>query len=291
MQLGILGVRPAQAEVLGLEEVGGSLFTRLVVGVGEGELAVKLVVDLITGINVQGPGTKGIVVSGYGKVEIIPEHEVHTGVPEIEASGGFFTERGHQQTGGPCGLLRHESEGEAEGDGDIGNNRPGGAEHRFLRRLGYDLCHRQFKIIMGMLKVANGVHAVFHIDGAVRHHLDLLALQEAVRLVRYHIGDTRLVGVEVIPELLHLVGLLALGHLRLAFHLPGSGILAAGGENRIGFHIILDEVGLQRHILVCDRGAAVIVDHAPAIGEVGDDRVLGSGKGGAGEGTAVQQVQ
>ena len=48
MGLGILRVGPPEAEVTGLHEVCAALFTRLVIGIGEGYLAVELVVYLIS---------------------------------------------------------------------------------------------------------------------------------------------------------------------------------------------------------------------------------------------------
>ena len=55
MGLGILGVRPSKAEVTGLDEIRAALFTGLVVGVGEGDGSVELVIDLVSGVQVHGP--------------------------------------------------------------------------------------------------------------------------------------------------------------------------------------------------------------------------------------------
>ena len=55
MGLGILGVRPSEAEVTGLDEVRAALLTGLVIGVGEGDGSVELVIDLVSGVKVYGP--------------------------------------------------------------------------------------------------------------------------------------------------------------------------------------------------------------------------------------------
>ena len=179
MRLGILRVGPPEAEVLGLAEIRTALFTRLVVGVGEGEAAVELVVHLVPGVDIHAIGTQGEIAAGQGEVEIVAQDEVHTGVLDEESAGDLLAEGRHQQTRGPGGLGRDETEGESDGDRDIGDHRISRSEDRLLGGLRHDLRHGQFHVIVRVLQVADRVHAFLHVHRLVRHHLDLLALQEA----------------------------------------------------------------------------------------------------------------
>ncbi len=205
MRLRILRMGPLEAEVRALLEIGATFLAGLVIGVGEGEVAVELVVHLVPGIDVDGIGSQGIVAAGQGQVEIVSQDEVHARVSDEKAAGDLLTESRHQQAGGARGLGRDEAEWQADGEGNVGNHGIGRAEDGFLGGLGDHLRHRHPHIIMRMFQVAHGVHAVPEVDGLVRHHFNLLALQETFRLLGDHVRDAGLLGVEIIVELLHLV--------------------------------------------------------------------------------------
>ena len=202
----------------------------------------------------------------------------------------LFTKGGHQETGGALRLFGHKTKRKADRDGDAGHHRPGRTEHRLLRRLGNDLGKTEFQVIMGLLQVTNGVHAVAHVDGLVRFHLDFLTLQQTVRLLGDHIGDTGFLGVEVVIQLVHLVALPVLGHFRKAFHFSGGKVFPASGVYRIGFHVVFQVIRRQFHVLISDRGAAVIIDHAFAVAEIRDDGVLGGREGRTLQRTLAKQV-
>ena len=55
MCLGVLRVRPAESEVPGLDKVRAAFLTGLVIGKSQRQLAVELVVYLISGVDVHGP--------------------------------------------------------------------------------------------------------------------------------------------------------------------------------------------------------------------------------------------
>ena len=289
--LGILRMGPAEAEVLGLYEVGAALFTGLVVGIAEGQGAVELVIDFITGVYVYRPGSQGEVGTRDGEVEIVTQHEVHTGVTDVEAARLFLAEGRHQEAGGPGRLLRHEAEGEDQGNRNAGHHGPCRAENGLLRGFGDDLGHTKLQVIVWLLQVADRIDTFLQVDGLVRHHLDALSLQQALALLGDHIGDAGLAGIEVIPQFVHLVRLPVLRHFRQAFHLPGSGVLAAAGEDGVGLHIVDQIIGRELHILIGDGGTAVVVDFTLPVGEIRDDGVFGRRESGLLQGTLVQQVQ
>ena len=58
---------------------------------------------------------------------------------------------------------------------------------------------------MRFLAVAYGVFSVRDVDGAVWHHLDVLAVEDTVLLLCHHVGDAGLLGVEVVADLIHAV--------------------------------------------------------------------------------------
>ena len=87
-------------------------------------------------------------------------------------------------------------------------------EHRLLGWFGDNFRRRQLKVIVRMLKIADRVLAFGYVDGLVRHHLDVLPVKDAVILLRYHVRDPGLAGVEIVPDLFHVECLAALGHLR-----------------------------------------------------------------------------
>ena len=291
MGLGILGMGPLDAEVAGLCEVLTAFLTGLVVGKSQAEVAVELIVDLITGIDVHGPGTQGIIVAGEGEVKIISEHEVHTGVPHIETSRLLLAEGGHQQTRGAGRLLGHKSKRQADGNGHTGHHRPCRAENRLLGRLGHHLGHTELEVIVGFLQVANGVNAVPQVDGLVRHHLDLLTLQEAFRLLGDHVGDAGLLGGEVVAKLIHLICLASFGHFRQAHHFSRRRIRAARGIDGIGEHIVFQIIRRELHILVRYGGAAIIINQASSVPEIRNNGVFGCRKGRTLQRALLKEVQ
>ena len=282
---------PAQAEVLGLDEVRASFFAGLVVGIAEGQRAVELVIDFIAGVDVYRPGAQREIGAGEGQVEIVSQHEVHAGVADIETAGLFLAEGGHQQTRGALRLLGYEAEGEYQGHRNAGHYGPGRAEDRLLRRLGDDLGHGQLQVVVRLLQVTDRVNALGEVDGLVRHHLDVLALQQAFALLGDHVGDAGLLGVEVVAEFVHFIRLAVFGHFGQAFPFSGGGVLAAAREDGVGLHVVLNVVCREFHVLVAHRGAAVVVDLALTVGEIRDDGVLGGGEGRFFQGTLAQQVQ
>ena len=144
---------------------------------------------------------------------------------------------------------------------------------------------------MRFLQVTDRIHAVFHVDGLVRHHLDLLTLQDAFGLFGDHVGDARLPGVEVVIHLVHLVAGTALGHLRKAVPFSREGVQLSAGIHRVGGHVKTDIIGRELHVLVGDRSAAVIVDEPVSVGKIRYNGVLGGGEGRPVERTLVQHVQ
>ena len=134
------------------------------------------------------------------------------------------------------------------------------------------------KIIMGLLTVADSITAVGNIDGTVRHHLDLLSMEDSVLFLSHHIGDPGFVSLEIIPYLLHFVGRTALFHDRTAFDDTGSVFGSAGiqcGRIEVVFHII----GSKLHVSVCDAYVAVIVYETFSVTEIFNDRVFCDSKG------------
>ena len=275
MRLGVLRMGPFQAEVPGLEEIGAAAFTRLVVGVGEAEGAVELVVHPVPGVDVHAPRAERIQVTGQGEVEIVADDEIHAHIPEIETAGILFAEGRHQESRRPLRFLRDEAEGDADGEGDVFEGRPGGPEDRLLGRPGNDLRIIKVQVIMRVFQVADGIHAVHDADRPVGRHVDVLALQDAVILLRDHVLDDGLLVVEIVPELLHLVGLPVLGHLRPALPVLRHRIERAFRIDDAGVHVVFHVVGGQFHVLVTDRDITIIIYDALSVREDFDDRILG----------------
>ena len=142
-----------------------------------------------------------------------------------------------------------------------------------------DLADAQVYIIMGMVVVADRVFAVGEVDGVVVHHLDVAPVQDALVVVRDHVLDPGLLGVEVVAHLLHVVGLVALGHDRPAVPFAGEAVIDAAGEHGPGVHVVLHVVGGQLHVLVLHRRGAVVVDEPVAVGEVADHGIRRIGEG------------
>ena len=142
-----------------------------------------------------------------------------------------------------------------------------------------------------MLQVADRVHAVLHIDRLVRHHLNILSLQQAFRFFRDHVGDARLAGGEVVAQLFHLVVLSALGHFRLSDPFTAQRVQLAPRKDRIGLHVVLDVIRGQLHVLIGDRRTAIVVYFPLAAGEIRNDGVLGGREGRTLQGTFFQKVQ
>ena len=144
---------------------------------------------------------------------------------------------------------------------------------------------------MGVFQVADGIHAILHVNGAVRHHLDFLSLQQSFRFLRNHVGNPGLLGIEIIPELLHLVGLSALGHLRLPFPLSGRRILDTPCKHGIGQHVEFHVVGRQFHVLIGDGRPSIVVNLALAVRKISDGGIFRFGESRTFQGTFPEHVQ
>ena len=112
-------MRPFDTEVLALEKVLCTFLALLVDRIVQRKISRELVLHQIARIQVHRPGTEGVVVSCHSKVKVVSEDEIHSGIPEIEASGILLAERRHQKTGRPGRLLRDETERIKNTQGDI----------------------------------------------------------------------------------------------------------------------------------------------------------------------------
>ena len=142
---------------------------------------------------------------------------------------------------------------------------------------------------MRMVGVADGVFAMGEVDGLVLHHLDVAPVQDAVLVVREHVLDAGLARIEVVAHLVHVVGRRALLHHGTADPFALQGVVHAAGEHDPVVHVVLHVVGRELHVLVFHAGLAVVVDQAPAVGEVADHRVRRVREGGTVQRTLAQQ--
>ena len=126
-----------------------------------------------------------------------------------------------------------------------------------------------------MFGVAHGILALGDVDRIVVHHLYVAAPQYALVLAGDHVADPRLAGVEVVAQLMHVVGLVPLGHLRPAYPLALEAVVSAPGIDRPGLHVVLHVVGRELHVLVLDRHVAVIVYLALSVAEDLDHGIPG----------------
>ena len=220
---------------------------------------------------------------------MVAEHEIHAQVAHIEAARLLFAERREKQACGALGTFRNESEGESdEGEVDVLDHQVRRTEDGGLG-LADDLAHAQVDIIMGVIFVADRVFSVRQVDGMVVHQLDVLTVQDAVGIVRDHVLDPRLAGIEVVADFLHIVGLSALGHHRTAVPDAFQAVIHAAGEDGPFVHVVLHIVGRQLQVLVLDGRGAIVIDEPVAVGEVADHRIGGIGEGRHLQGTLAQQ--
>ena len=142
-----------------------------------------------------------------------------------------------------------------------------------------------------MFQIADRVFAFGDVDGLVRHHLDVLSVEDAVILFRDHVRDPGLAGVEIVPDLLHVESLSPLSHLRLAFPLLGQTVVGSSREDCPGGHVILHVISLQLDVVVRDLDIAPVVHLALPVREILSDRILRPGECRSGKGTLVQHEQ
>ena len=132
---------------------------------------------------------------------------------------------------------------------------------------------------MRMLEVADSVLSLGDVYGLVRHHLYVLAVQESLLLLSYHIGDAGLVGVEIVAQLLHGVCGTALLHHRLALDLARKSVQSTPGEHCAGIHVILHIVGAEFHVLVLDGHVSVKENFPLPVAEHLHGGILAGGEG------------
>ena len=129
------------------------------------------------------------------------------------------------------------------------------------------------QVVMRMFKVADRILAAFYADGLVCQHLNPGTLQQAFVLLGNHIGDSGLAGIEVIPQLFHLISILALGHFRQTLPFTGQGIKDSGCMDDARLHVVFHVLCLQGHVSIGDGHISVIAALALAVRENIHNRV------------------
>ena len=125
---------------------------------------------------------------------------------------------------------------------------------------------------MRLFAVADCVAAVLDVDRSVRHHLDGLSVQDTVLLLCHHILDAGLHCLEVVADLLHLVGSLALSHFRHTCD-HSRRVFCTTCEKSLGLQVVLHIVGSQFHITVSDGHVTIVIYHLLSACEIFDDGV------------------
>ena len=166
----------------------------------------------------------------------------------------------------------------------------GRTENRLLGGLCDDFRETQLHVIVGLVQVAHRIAAAGDADRPVGGHLDALALNESFRLLGDHIFDLGLFAVEIVADLLHVIGLAILGHNRLPLPFPGEGVVCAPGKDRSRFHVVLHVVGGEFHIAVGDGHISVVKGFAGSLRKYFDNGVLGPGKGRTVQRTLAHQI-
>ena len=267
-------MRPFETEVPGLEKVGTSTLAGLVIRNVHGEVAVAFVIDLVSGVYVNRPRAQSINVSCNGEIQVITENKVHSKISQIKSSRILLSESWHQQSCRPARSLRNESERKTDRQRHVLDYRVCRAEHCLLGRLRDDLGRRQCQIIMRVFEIADGILSFGYIDGPVRQHLNVLSMQESLFLLRYHVGNAGLTGVEVIPQFLHGVCGIAFFHGRLSLDLTCQRIQCSTGIDGTCIQVIFHVIRAQLHIVILHGNVTVVVDLALSVSKYFDYGVL-----------------
>ena len=131
---------------------------------------------------------------------------------------------------------------------------------------------------MRLLAITDRIFSVGYVDGAVRHHLDVLSVKDTVLFLSHHIGYSGLHGVEIVPDFVHGIGLSSLFHDRFAGHCA-SGVRSSSCIQVGGVQVIFHVVGCKFHVAVGDSNISVVIYHLPAVAEILYYRVSGCCKG------------
>ena len=281
--LGVLGMAPVHAEVLRFAEGVSAALARDVVGVVDGQGTVEGVAFLVARCQAGRPRTVGVDVAGQGQVEVVADDHGIAEVAQVEAAGFLFTVARDQDAAGTVGPLRDEAEGDDERNRHVADHGVGRAEHGALLGFGHDLGRGHLQVVVRMFGVADRVLAARDVDGLVGHHLELFADQLAFLLLRGHVLDAGLAGLEVVVHLVHLVAFAAGGHHGAPRHLVGDGVGRTFGVDNVEFGVVGHVVGLEFHVLVFGGDVAEIIDDVVL-------DVLHHGVAGRGEGRTVNHA-
>ena len=191
------------------------------------------------------------------KVIAKPAHE--------KAPGGLLAVGRHEKSAAPSSHLRHETERYEKRQRHIFEHHMRWPEYRpSLVSACNQFCCRHLYIEVRMLVIACRILTLGYVYGVVGHLLEEAAVDITVALLRYHVLDFRLLGVEIIVDILHLVALPLVEHLRLA-HYRTRRVRQSLGKDSPGIHIIGHIICLDLHILVLYRNVAVKIDHPLAV--------------------------
>lgn len=167
-----------------------------------------------------------------------------------KTSGRLLSEIGEKQTAGPVRSLGDKSERQHQRvQRHIRKHDVGRTENRFLLGLGLYLGLGHAQIEMRMLSVTDRIFTSRYIDGAVRHHVQIVSAKHPVFLLSGHVPDSGLIGLEIIEDVVHGVGLAPLSHLGLAGYHSGS-IRDSGGIDHLTLDIVFHIFRSKFHISV-----------------------------------------
>ena len=139
--------------------------------------------------------------------------------------------------------------------------------------MGHDLGCREVQVVVRFFAVADSVASVGDVYGLVRKHLDVLSVENTVLLLGQHVRDSGFLGVEVVADLFHSVGLLSFLHHRLALN-DSVLVFCTSGVKDAGIEVIFHVVRGELHVSVCDGYITIVIYKSLAVAEIFYNGVL-----------------
>ena len=133
------------------------------------------------------------------------------------------------------------------------------------------------EVVMRFLTVTYGVFSMCDVDGAVWHHLDVLAVENTVLFLCHHVGYACLLGIEVVADLIHAVGFASLFHHRLSDRCACR-VCCSTGVKDAGLEVIFHVVSSHLHVAVGDGDISIVVDLLLPVAEILYDGVSCGGE-------------
>ena len=254
--LAILRVRPLHAQVLRHTIIGHVFLARHVPTIIDAHVTAELIPLHILARGVYRPRAARVNIAPQLQVEVIIDRKIISQPLQIHTAGIVIAEVWHDQSTRILARKRKESKRNSQRQWHLAHHQVGRTCGDETTRLHLRLSHLQIEVRMVMV-VAGGIFTALHHQHIALGLFGLIGYHIALALLRHHMANDTLLGLEVIRDLIRLVTIFSVLKHGFAHHLILYRIHLAARKQGAAIHANTYVLRRQFHRLVTQLAIAV----------------------------------